>query len=111
MLLVQLAPRIEGLLRLLEDVFKALRGIQPFVQVLGVALIGNGKLILQIHKTVIDRRGGEHQDFRLDAGADNLFHQLLIAVLLRVAVRADTVAEVMGFVNDDQVIVAPVETV
>ena len=74
-------------------------------------LIGNGKLILQIHKTVIDRRGEEHQDFRLDAGADNLFHQLLIAVLLRVAVRADTVAEVMGFVNDDQVIVASVETV
>ena len=56
--LIQLTPRIEGLLRLLEDIFKAFCRIQSFVQSFGISFIGYGKLILQINKSVVDRRCG-----------------------------------------------------
>ena len=95
LLLIQLTPRIEGFLRLLEDILKALCRIQPFIQNFRISLIGYGKLILQIHKAVVDRCRGKHQNLCLDPGADYLFHQLLIAVLLRIAVGADSVTEVM----------------
>ncbi len=52
----------------------------------------------------------EKHRFRLDASAVNTT-PALIAVLLRVAGVPIPLREVMGFVNDDQVIVAPVETV
>ena len=65
------------------------------------------KLILQVHKTIVDRRCGEHQNFRLYTGTDDLFHQLLIAVFLRVAVCSDTIAEIMRLIDDDEIIVSP----
>ena len=110
-LLRQFAPCIERLLRLLENILHVFGCIQPLIKELRVPLIGKGKLVLQINKTVVDWRCREHQNFGFYSGTDHLIHQTLITVILRLAVRTNTVAEVVRFINHHKIIVAPVQAI
>ena len=105
------APGVEHLLSLLENILDGLLGIQLGIDIFGIALIGNGKLIFKVYKTVVNRGSGEHQHLGFYTGADNPVHQFHIAVLHGVAVRTDTVTEVMALIYDNQVIVSPIQTV
>jgi hypothetical protein len=71
-------------------------------------------LVAQILEVVVDRGGGKQHDLGFDAGLDDVFHQPLVTALpddvaVFVALALGVVAEVVGFVDDDQVVVAPVE--
>ena len=76
--------------------------------------IRKSKLVFQIIEAVVDRRGRKHQHFRLYAGSDDLLHQGNIAVILGVLVRVldqfAAVPEVVGLINDNEVIVAPIQS-
>ena len=72
-----------------------------------VRLGDKGDLVLEIGQAVVDRRGGEHEHAGLHALLDDSPHQAVIA-RLAVVVRG-LVAEVVGFVDDDEVVVAPVD--
>ena len=65
--------------------------------------------LLQVVEAVVDRRGRQHQHLGLHALADDLAHQPLVAGLLLLGVVV--VAEVVRLVDDDQVVVAPVDPV
>ena len=71
----ELAPRIEGGLRLTEDFVNALGGVKLFVDLCSVSLIGKGKLVFQVDKFVVDRRCGEHQHFCPNSGTDHSVEQ------------------------------------
>ena len=107
----KLAPCVEGLLCAAEDFINRVRCIQLGVDLRGIAFIGEGKLVAQVGKAVVDRRGGEHQHLRLHACTDDLVHQAQIAVLAFIlTVSGAAVAEVVGFVDHHQIIVAPVDS-
>ena len=70
------------------------------------ALGDEGDLVLEIRQAVVDRRGREHENAGFHALLDDPAHQAVIARLAAVVCRL--VAEVVGFVDDDEVVVAPV---
>ena len=108
LLYVPFTPNIEGLLGIAEDLFHAAVGVQLFFPDLTVALIGQCQLVAQIIKTIVHRRGGEHQDAGAGAGADDLFHQVVVAVKLSILwIAAAAVSEVMGLVNDHKIVNTP----
>ena len=98
-------------MRLLENILHVFGGIQPLIKGLRIALIGKGNLVLQINKTVVDRRCREHQNFGFNSGTNHLIHQTLVSVILRLAVRTNAVAEVVRFINHHKIIVAPVQAI
>ena len=61
---------------------------------------------LQIGQPVVDRRGRQHEHAGLHAFLDDPPHQAVVAGLAVLVGRL--VAEVVGFVDDDEVVVAPV---
>ena len=71
------------------------------------ALGHEGDLVLEIGQAVVDRRGREHEHAGLDALLDDAPHEAVVTGLA-VVVRG-LVAEVVGFVDDDEVVVAPVD--
>ena len=73
-----------------------------------VALGGEGDLVAQVGQAVVDRRGREHEHAGLDALLDDLAHQAVVAGLAALARRL-LVAEVVRLVDDDEVVVAPVD--
>ena len=88
---------------------KGLLDTRDAVVVEGVVLaLGDERnLILQVVHAAVDGRGGEHQHLRLDAGLDDLPHEPGVtgqAVLAR-----RVVSEVVRFIDDNQVVVAPVQ--
>ena len=72
-----------------------------------------GDLVPEVAKVAVDRSGGQHEDFRVDSAAHDVLHQLLVARLSHgLAVNlsaAGVVPEVVGFVDDDEVVVPPVD--
>ena len=74
-----------------------------------IAFVGQGKLVSQVGEAVVDRRRREHQHLGLDALPDDRVHQLLIAGLA--VLEGVVVAEVVRLVDDDEVVVAPVDAV
>ena len=73
-----------------------------------VAFGGEGDLVAQVGQAVVDRRGREHEHTRLDALLDDLAHQAVVASLAPDSRRL-LVAEVVRLVDDDEVVVAPVD--
>ena len=59
-------------------------------------------LIPQIRQRGVDRRGRQHQHFGAHTAGDDFFQQIPVAL-------AVVIAEVMGFVDDHQAVIAPVE--
>ena len=71
--------------------------------------IGKRQLVSQICETIVNRRRRQHQDLGLDPGLDHLVHQTLVtgfAILVDIVV-----PEVVGFIDDDQIVIAPVHTI
>src|SRR5207244_3651924 len=71
-------------------------------------------LIAQVAQVVVNRRGGQQKDFCSDAAFDDVVHQTLVTALANnvaflVAPAWGVVAEVVGFINDDEIEVPPVE--
>ena len=62
---------------------------------------------LQVGQAVVDRRGREHEHAGLDAFLDDPPHQAVVAGLAVLV--GGLVAEVVGLVDDDEVVVAPVD--
>ena len=79
-----------------------------------VALVSKLQLVLQVVETVVHRSCTEHQDLRTHTGTNHLVHQTQVAILTRVGIlfvssHLASVTEVMTFVYDDKVVVAPVQ--
>ena len=98
-------PTVELELRLPD---RGLDAGDAMVEQGGVVAFGDeGDLVFEVGEAVVDRRGGEHQDAGLDALLDDAPHE---AVVTRLAVVVGgLVAEVVRFVDDHQVVVAPVD--
>ena len=106
------APFIEGLLRPAENLINGSAGIQLFIYLGRIPLIGQGQLVLQVDEPIVDRSGGEHQDLCADTCPDHFVHQFQIAVLFGVlAGDLSAVAEVVALVNDHQIVVAPIQPI
>ena len=71
------------------------------------ALGDEGDLVLEVGEAVVDRRGREHEDAGLDALLDDAPHEAVVAGLAVVV--GGLVAEVVRLVDDDQVVVAPID--
>ena len=72
-----------------------------------VALGDEGYLVAQVRQTVVDRRGGEHKDTRLDTFLDDAPHEAAVTSFTLTVRRL--VAEVVGFVDDHEVVIAPID--
>jgi hypothetical protein len=114
------SPGSEMSLRLPQGFFKigdshriTERGVGSLV-VDDVATGDDGYLISEVSQRVVDRRGRQQQHLRLDAGADDGLHQSFVPAhadkLAGLVMPAfGVIAEVMRFIDHDQVIGAPVE--
>ena len=105
---------VEGSLCLAENIVNGVFGFEKSVDVRGIALVGESKLILQVIKAVVDRRCRQHQYLCLDSGSNHFVHQLEITVLARVLIVLigsyfATIAEVVAFIYNHEVVVAPVD--
>ncbi|OQA30347.1 MAG: hypothetical protein BWY57_02897 [Betaproteobacteria bacterium ADurb.Bin341] len=79
-----------------------------------VATGDEGYLVAQVGELIVHRRGGEQEDLGADAGLDDVLDQTLVAGdscgLAVLATWTDgIVAEVVRLVDDDEVVVAPVD--
>ena len=103
---LEIEPAIELLLREPRGAVDA--GDAVLEQRRVVALGDEGDLVAQVGQPVVHRRGREHQHARLDAFLDDLAHQAVVAGLAALSWRL-LVAEVVRLVDDDEVVVAPVD--
>ena len=105
------APDVERLLRLPEYLFDGTAGVQLVVNERDVPLIGQRQLIAQIGESVVHRRRRQHQHLRFDTLTDHLIQQAQVTVLFFVvrAAKLAAVAEIVRLVNDDKIIVGPVD--
>ena len=103
--IVQVQPAVELGLGLARGLLDA--GYAVLQQRRVVAFRRKGNLVAQVSQPVVDGCGRQHQHAGLDAFLDDLAHQPVIARLVALARRL-LVAEVVAFVNDHQVVVAPV---
>ena len=67
------------------------------------------ELVSQIAESIVDRSCREHKHLGVYAGADHMLQQYLIAVQLIIFTTFAAVSEVVTFINNQQVIVAPVQ--
>ena len=104
------APVTIGTLHLREDFPYARLGREFPVYIRGVPLVGQRELVLEVAETVVDRRRREHEHLRLDAALHDVVQETQVAVLPAAVDVAVAVAEVVRLVDDDEVVVLPVET-
>ena len=79
------------------------------IRISDCTFIGQGQLVAQIVETVVDGGGRQHQHLGFDAGPDDLVHQFLVTGFL--LLEGVVVAEIMRFIDDDQIVIAPVHPV
>ena len=72
-----------------------------------VALSSEGDLVAKISQAIVHRRGRQHQHAGLHAAFEDLVHKAVVPTV-PVAVRR-AIPEIMGLVDHDQVVVAPVD--
>ena len=101
------APGIEGLLGAAENLVDAGLGLELGVHRFGLAFVGECQLVAQVIEAVVDRCCRKHQDFGLNAFLDDFAHEPLVAVFALAG--WVVVPEVVGLVDDDQAVVAPVD--
>ncbi len=63
-------------------------------------------------KAVVDRRSGEHKHFSFNTGTDDFIQKAQIAIFLFVIFsrKLTAVAEIVGFINYNEVIITPINT-
>ena len=80
-----------------------------------IAIFGEEvELITEVFEVVVDRGGGKQQNLGANAGFDDVVHEPLVAafadeVALVVTLAGGVVAEVVRLVDDDEIVVAPVQ--
>ena len=106
-------PGIEGSLRIPEYLIDRTSGIQFFIDNISVSLVSQSDLVLQVIKSIIDRRCRKHQNLCFDTWANHSFQQFDISILLLVlsGVEFATIAEIMRFIDNDQIVILPVQAV
>ena len=97
-------PAIELKLRLPDRRFNACDAVTGKRRIVGFG--HEGDLVLEIRQAVVDRRGREHQHTGLDSVFDDAAHEPVITCLASIVGRF--VSEVVGFVDDDEIVVSPV---
>ena len=100
----QMRPVGEGRLRHaggIADAFDAMR-LQEIILITGY----QQNLVAQVAGLVVDRGGRQQQDSGLDSSLYNLTHQEIIAGGCFICL-GGAIAEIMGFVNDNEVIIPP----
>ena len=102
--LLQCQPAVELKLGLPDGGFDA--GDAVFNEGRVVTLGDEGDLVLEIGESVVDWGGREHEDPRFDAFLDDAPHEAIVAGFVLFVGRL--VAEIVGLVNDNQVVIAPV---
>ena len=112
----QVYPFIVSPLRLTENLIDGFFRFQQRVDFGSIAFVSQLQLVFQVIKAVIDRRSREHQHLGLHACLDYLVHQAEIAVFLWVFIilcssYLASVSEVVAFVDDHKVVVAPVDVI
>ena len=109
----QFAPRVIYFLRLSENRIDIRFDVQLFVKFRWIAFIGKGQLITKIIESVIYWCGGEHKYLCLDTWFDDSVHQSHVAILFfaTFTIGAIAITEVMAFINDDKVIIFPVNSI
>ena len=83
---VELGPLVEDTLRVREHLLDRRGHVQVLGEVLGLALVGELELVLEIVEPVVHRGRREHQYLGLHALADHLAHEPLVARLLLLGV-------------------------
>ena len=101
--------QVEDTLRVREHLLDRRGHVQVLGEVLGLALVGELELVLQVVEPVVDRGGREHEDLGLHALLDDLAHKALVARLLLFGVVG--VAEIVRLVDHHEVVVAPVDPI
>ena len=109
---IPFAPGVKCSLGISENFVNGTGCIELIVNKSSVALIGKRQLILQIIEAVVNRRCRQHQHFRLDTFPDHCIQKLQITVFFFVIFSGElaTVAEIMRFVNYNQIIIGPIDT-
>ena len=97
-----------------EDFFDGSLHVEFVVDQTLVTLVGQLQLVLQVIEAIVDWCGTQHQHLRTHTSPNHLVHQAQIAVfawVLVILIRGHlaTIAEVVALVNDNQVVVAPVQ--
>ena len=87
--------------------------IQFLIKISRITLISKRKLIAKVIETVINRRCRKHQHLSFHARFNHPVHKSHISVFFFTATAVCTVAvtEIMALVNNDQIIVSPVNTI
>ena len=106
---IQLAPLIEHLLCVAENLIHAAADVQFTLPFAAIALVGQCQLVTQIVKAVVHRRGRQHQHTCARTGADDFVHQAGVTVFFSLIVHIPAIAEIVGFIDHDQVVGAPVQ--
>ena len=78
-------------------------------EILGFSLVGELQLILQIVEPIVHRGRGEHQHLGLHAFPDDFAHEPLVARFPALGVIR--IAEIMRFVDHQEVVVAPIDAI
>lgn len=108
----QILPIVEGTLRPPERLFDALTATELVRQATRVAPTGERELVLQVQEAVVHRGCRQHQHLGLDTCPDHLVHQCAVArVGLTLCGGRVVVAKVVALVDDDEIVVAPVDLI
>ena len=107
-------PAVICCLSLTEYILNAVLCIKQIVNILRLAFVCQGYLVLEVIETVVHRSGRKHKDFCLYTLTDYLVKQLQISVLFRIFIifvcsNLTAVTEIMTFVYHHKVIIAPVD--
>ena len=92
-----------------EDFFHRSACAQLLAEIFRVAFVSQRELVAQIIEAVIYRSSGQHQNLGFNALADDLVHQFLIAGFP--VLDGIVVSEIVRFIDDDQIIITPVNAV
>ena len=99
---------IIGSLRITENIIYRIFCVQLIINFAAITFIGQLQLILQIVKAIINGSSRKHQHLCLHALTNNLVHQHRIAILFIFAIKGTAITEIMRFINNYKVIVAPI---
>jgi len=103
----EVRPCVEGRLRPAEDQIDVPLGLELRFEIFRLAFVSKSELVLQVIEAIVDRGCREHQHFRAHALAHDPVHRTLIPRLP--IFECVIVAKVVRLVDDDQIVVAPVD--
>ena len=101
------APCVEHPLRVAENRLHISAEFKFFAHFGIVAAISEQELVFQVVVAVIDGRCRKHQNFCFDAVLHDALHQKVVTGIA-VAPHRVVVAEIVAFVDDDQIVIAPI---